>query len=325
MGAIITGTGHYVPEKILTNNDLEKMVDTSDKWITTRTGIKERRIAKKNETTSVLATEAACRALDSAGISSEDIDLILVATATPDMLFPSVACLVQNQIGAVNAAAFDIEAGCTGFIYVLTIAQQFIMTDFYSKILVIGAETLSKITDYTDRNTCILFGDGAGAVVLEKGEKGKGILTAHLGADGTGAKLLRIPGGGSLHPASIDTVQKKMHYTKMDGKEVFKFAARNMASSTIKSLNKVNMRVEDIDYLIPHQANIRIIENAAKRLNLEKEKIYVNIDKYGNMSSASIPVALDEAVKGHFIKKGDIIAFAGFGAGLTWGSMVMKW
>ncbi|RBP41128.1 beta-ketoacyl-ACP synthase III [Garciella nitratireducens] len=325
MGVIITGTGHYVPERVLTNYDLEKMVDTSDEWITTRTGIKERRIASENESTSTLATKAARRALDSAGISPEEIDLILVATATPDMLFPSVSCLVQDQLGAVNAAAFDIEAACTGFIYALTIAQQFIITDFYSKILVIGAETLSKITDYTDRNTCVLFGDGAGAVVLEKGEEGKGILTADLGADGTGGKLLRLPAGGSLHPASIKTVEKKMHYTKMDGKEVFKFAARNMASSAIKSLNKVNMNVKDIDYLIPHQANIRIIENAAKRLHLEKEKIYVNIDKYGNMSSASIPVALDEAVKGHFIKKDDTIVLVGFGGGLTWGSIVIKW
>lgn len=325
MGAIITGTGHYLPEKILTNQDLEKMVDTSDEWITARTGIKERRIAKENQSTSDLATKAARKALESARVSPEEIDLILVATATPDMLFPSVSCLVQDRIGAVNAIAFDIEAACTGFIYALTIAQQFILTNFYSKVLVIGADTLSKITDYTDRNTCVLFGDGAGAVVLEKGEEGKGILSSHLGADGKGGKLLELPAGGTLHPASKETIEKRMHYIKMDGKEVFKFATRNMVSSAKEALQKANMNIDHIDYLIPHQANIRIIKSTAKRLKMTPEKIYTNIEKYGNTSSASIAIALDEAVRGQMIKTNDIIVLVGFGGGLTWGAMVIKW
>lgn len=325
MGAIITGTGHYLPERVLTNHDLERMVNTSDEWIRTRTGIKERRVAKDNQSTSDLAARAARKALDSAGVSPEEIDLILVATVTPDMLFPSVACLVQDKIGAVNATAFDIEAACTGFIYALTIAQQFILTNFYSKVLVIGAETLSKITDYTDRNTCVLFGDGAGAVVLEKGEEGRGILSSHLGSDGKGGKLLELPAGASLHPASLETIEKRMHYIKMDGKEVFKFATRNMASSAKEALQKANIDMDNIDYLIPHQANIRIIENTAKRLKIEKDKIFTNIEKCGNTSSASIAIALDEAAKGQMIKTNDIIVLVGFGGGLTWGAMVIKW
>jgi len=325
MGASIIGTGHYVPEKTLTNQDLEKMVDTSDEWIITRTGIRERRIAKRTESTSDLATKAALNALDSAGVKPEELDCIIVATATPDMMFPSVACLVQEKIEAVNAAAFDIEAACTGFIYALTMAQQFLLTRYYSKVLVIGAETLSKITDYKDRNTCVLFGDGAGAVVLELGEEGSGILSSELGADGKGAKLLKLPAGGSLHPASGETVNNRMHYIKMDGNEVFKFAARKMSSSAKNVIEKAGLDVKDIDFLIPHQANIRIIASAAKRLDIEEEKVYVNLDRYGNMSAASIPVALDEAVKKGLIGRGDNIVLVGFGGGLTWGAILIRW
>jgi 3-oxoacyl-[acyl-carrier-protein] synthase-3 len=325
MGAIITGTGHYVPEKILTNKDLEVMVDTSDDWITTRTGIKERRISKENESTSDLATQAAFKALETAGVSPKEIDCIIVATATPDMLFPSVACLVQDKIGAINAAAFDIEAACTGFIYGMTIAQQFIQTDFYSKILVIGADALSKITDYQDRNTCILFGDGAGAAILEKGDEGRGILSSKIGADGSGGRLLKLPAGGSLNPASINTVENRLHYIQMDGNEVFKFATKKMSSSAKEVIEQSNLCIEDIDFFVPHQANIRIIEAAAKRLKIGNDKIIINLDKYGNMSAASIPVALDEAVKGRLIKRDDNIILVGFGGGLTWGAMAIKW
>lgn len=325
MGASIIGTGHYVPEKTLTNQDLEKMVDTSDEWIITRTGIRDRRIAKRTESTSDLATKAALNALDSAGVKPEELDCIIVATATPDMMFPSVACLVQEKLEAINAAAFDIEAACTGFIYALTMAQQFLLTRYYSKVLVIGAETLSKITDYKDRNTCVLFGDGAGAVVLELGEEGSGILSSELGADGKGAKLLKLPAGGSLHPASGETVNNRMHYIKMDGNEVFKFAARKMSSSAKNVIEKAGLDVKDIDFLIPHQANIRIIASAAKRLDIEEEKVYVNLDRYGNMSAASIPVALDEAVKKGLIGRGDNIVLVGFGGGLTWGAILIRW
>lgn len=325
MGVVISGTGHYVPEKILTNEDLEQLVDTSDEWITTRTGIKERRISNKNQTTSDLAVNAANKALKDSGVKPEEIDCIIVATVTPDMGFPSVACLVQEKIGAVNASAFDIEAACTGFLYGITIGQQFIQTNFYSKILVIGAETLSKITDYEDRNTCILFGDGAGAVVLEKGEEGRGILACKLGADGSGGKLLTCPGGGSLHPATYDTVKNKLHYIKMDGNEVFKFAIKKMTSSASEVIEEANLAIEDIAYIIPHQANIRIIESSAKRLKVSMDKVFVNLEKYGNMSAASIPVALDEAVKSKRVKKGDNIVLVGFGGGLTWGAATIRW
>ena len=325
MGAIITGTGHYVPEKILTNKDLELMVDTTDDWIITRTGIKERRISKDYESTSDLATKAAVKALETAGVSPEKIECIIVATATPDMLFPSTACLVQKNIGAINAVAFDIEAACTGFIYAMTIAQQFILTHFYSKILVIGADTLSKFTDYKDRNTCILFGDGAGAAILEKGEEGRGILNSKIGSDGSKGELLTLPAGGSLNPVSFDTVKNRLHYIKMDGNEVFKFATKIMTSSAKEIIKQSNLCIEDIDLVIPHQANIRIIEAATKRLKIDKNKVFINLDKYGNMSAASIPVALDEAVKSLLIKKNNNIVLVAFGGGLTWGAMTIRW
>nr|WP_200793460.1 beta-ketoacyl-ACP synthase III [Caminicella sporogenes] len=321
----ILGTGSYLPEKEITNFDLEKMVDTSNDWIVSRTGIHTRRIADDSTATSDLATMAARKALEMANIKPEDLDLIIVATVTPDMAFPSTACIVQSNLGAANAAAFDLEAGCSGFLYGMTVGKQFIATGVYKYVLVIGAETLSKIMDWNDRNTCVLFGDGAGAVVLGPVEEGRGILSTYLGADGEKGKFLTQPAGGSRMPASIETVKQNLHYIKMDGSEVFKFAVRIMGDASKEALKLCNLNVEDVDYLVPHQANIRIILSAAKRLKLSMDKVYVNLDKYGNMSAASIPVALDEAVKQNKIRENDIVVLVGFGAGLTWGSCVVKW
>lgn len=321
----IIGTGHFVPDKVLTNFDLMKMVDTSDEWIRTRTGIKERRIADENTATSDLAVEAAWRALEDAKIKPEEIDMIIVSTVTPDMNFPSTACIVQDKLGAQNAFAFDIEAACSGFIYGLAIAQQFIATGSCNKVLLICADTLSKITNWEDRNTCVLFGDGAGAVVLGAVDEGYGILSTVLGSDGKGGEYLYLPGGGSRMPLSEEVLEKKLNTIQMNGQEVFKFAVKVMASASVEVLEKCGLTPDDVDFLIPHQANIRIIDSAVKRLSLSYDKVYVNLDKYGNMSSASIPVALDEALKEDKIHKGDVVLFVGFGAGLTWGSAVIKW
>lgn len=321
----ITGTGSYLPEKELTNFDLENIVDTTDEWIKTRTGISKRRVAEDKIATSDLATEAAKKAIDNAGISAEDVDLIIVATVTPDMAFPSTACIVQKNIGAKNAAAFDIEAACSGFIYGITIGEQFIKSGMYKNVLVIGAETLSKILNWKDRNTCVLFGDGAGAAILQPVKEGYGILSSSLGADGSSGDYLTQPAGGSRIPASIETVANNLHYVQMDGSEVFKFAVRIMAKSTLQAIESSGLKLNDIDYMIPHQANIRIIEAAAKRLNLDMNKVYVNLNNYGNMSAASVPVALDEAVRKGNIKTGDIVTLVAFGGGLTWGSSVIRW
>ncbi|MBA1333816.1 MAG: 3-oxoacyl-[acyl-carrier-protein] synthase, KASIII [Firmicutes bacterium] len=321
----IVGTGSCLPERILTNSDLEKIVDTSDEWITTRTGIKERRISDDKTATSDLATCAALRAMESAGVVAEDIDLIIVGTVTPDMAFPSTACIVQDNIGAVNAAAFDLEAACTGFIYGLSVGEKFISTGQAKTVLVIGAETLSKICNWEDRNTCVLFGDGAGAAVLREVEEGSGIMSTVLGAEGWKGKALMQPAGGSRMPASHETIEGKKHYIHMDGSEVFKFAVNIMAQAARKVAEKVGIGMEQINYIIPHQANIRIVEAAAKRLNFDMERIYVNLDSYGNMSAASIPVALDEAAKAGKIVKGDNVLLVGFGAGLTWGSCIVRW
>lgn len=321
----IIGTGSYLPDRILTNQDLEKMVDTSDEWITTRTGIKERRIADENTATSDLATKAAQNALLKAGLEASQIDLIIVSTITPDMNFPSTACIVQSNIKAYNAVAFDISAACTGFIYAVATANQFISTGLYKNVLVIGAETLSKFVDWQDRNTCVLFGDGAGAVVMSRVKEGYGVLSQYLGADGTGGNALAIDAGGSRNPASFETLSRKMHYIRMDGNEVFKFAVRVMASAAEEAVRIAGLEKSDVDYLIPHQANIRIIEAARKRMGLSEDRVYVNLSKYGNMSAASIPVALDEAVNSGAIKAGDNVILVGFGAGLTWGSCLLKW
>ncbi len=321
----ILGTGKYLPEKVLTNADLEKMVDTSDEWIITRTGIRERRIADPEMASSDLATRAALDALEDANTSPEELDLIVVATVTPDVFFPSTACLVQKNLRATKAGAFDLSAGCSGFLYTLAVAKQFIATGTYNKVLVVGVEVLSRIIDWTDRNTCVLFGDGAGAVVLGPTEEGKGILTTVLGSDGEGGKFLTMPAGGSKMPATIETVQNRLHYVKMDGSEVFKFAVRKMHQASIEALELSGKGIEDIDYLVPHQANIRIIESASKKLKLPMEKVHVNLDRFGNISSASIPIALDEAVKSKKIKKDDLIVMVAFGAGLTWGASVLRW
>lgn len=321
----ITGLGSYVPEKILTNSDLEKIVDTSDEWIVDRTGIKERHIAAPEQATSDLAYEAAKQAIDDAGVTPEEIDLIIVATATPDMFFPSVACIIQDKLKATKAAAFDLAAGCSGFAYGLVVGSQFIKTGQYDKVLVVGAEALSKILDWNDRNTCVLFGDGAGAAVLEPVNKGCGILGIELGAEGAGGQFLKIPAGGSRLPASVETIQERMHYVHMAGNEVFKFAIKVMGEAAVKALESAGLTSQDVDCLIPHQANIRIIQSAAKRLKLPMDKVVVNVDKYGNTSAASIPIALKEAVDSGRVKKDDVVVLVGFGAGLTWASCVIKW
>lgn len=321
----IVGVGSYVPERVLTNFDLEKMVETSDEWIVSRTGIKERRIAADHEASSDLAVRAAEKALDDAGLTAEEIDLIVVATITPDMSFPATACLVQDRLGATQAATFDLSAACTGFIYGITTAAQFISTGAYQHVLVIGVDCLSRIVDWEDRNTCVLFGDGAGAAVLAPVEDGYGLLSFDLGGKGAGGDLLKVEAGGSRLPASLETVEGKKHTIFMNGREVFKFAVKVMSHSTETALAKAELNKEDIDLFIPHQANIRIIESAMKRFGLPKEKVMVNLEKYGNMSAASIPVALSEALEQGRIQHGDIVVLCGFGGGLTWGSTVLKW
>lgn len=320
----IVGVGSYVPKNIISNFDLEKIMDTSDEWIKTRTGIRERRIVDENEATSDLATKAALNAIKDANLTPEDIDLIIVATITPDMIFPSTACLVQANIKATKAACFDLEAACSGFIYGITVAKQFIESDTYKHVLVIGAEALSRILDYEDRSTAILFGDGARAVVMGPVSEG-GVLSTSLGSDGNGKDYLNIPAGGSKTPASEDSIKNRLHFIKMAGNDVFKFAVRIMQDASVECIKSANLEIQDIDYLIPHQANIRIIEASAKRLKLSMDKVYVNLDKYGNMSAASIPVALDEAYREGKIKKGDNIVLVGFGGGLTWGASVVRW
>ncbi|MFZ5966341.1 MAG: beta-ketoacyl-ACP synthase III [Bacillota bacterium] len=321
----ILGIGSYMPEKVVTNADIVKTVDTTEEWIITRTGIQERRVADESIATSDLSTEAALRACKDANISPEEIDLIIVATLTPDMAFPSTACIVQKNIGAVNAAAFDLEAACSGFLYGITIGKQFIATGEYEKVLVIGGETMSKIVDWKDRNTCVLFGDGAGAVVLGPTEEGHGILSTYLGADGEGGKFLYVPAGGSRQPISVRAIEESEHFIKMDGSEVFKFAVRVMGKAALQAIEKAGLTADDIDYIVPHQANIRIIEAAAKKLKMPMDKVHVNLHKYGNTSAASVPVALDEAIKENKIKKGDHVVLVGFGGGLTWGATVIKW
>lgn len=320
----VIGTGYCVPEKVLTNQDLEQMVDTSDAWIVGRTGIHERRIATENEPVSKFALGAARMALADAQVKPEDLDLIIVATLTGDRIIPSTACFLQNALGATKAAAFDLSAACSGFVYSAVIASQFIESGAYQRILVIGAETLSKVVNWHDRNTCVLFGDGAGAAVFAPVEQG-GLLSFDLGSDGGGGDALQIPAGGSLLPASPDTVAKHLHTIQMDGREVFRFAVKVMGKTLLTSLQKAGLEKGDVDWLVPHQANIRIIQSAAKRLSLPMEKVIVNIARYGNTSAASIPVALAEAAHQGRFKRGDTLALAGFGAGLTWASCVLQW
>ncbi len=323
--ARIVGTGSYLPEKVMTNHDLESIVNTSDEWITTRTGIKERRIASNGENSSTLASHAARKALEMAGILAEELDLIVVGTITPDMIFPSVGCLLQDKIGAKRAAAFDVFAGCTGFIYALSVADNFVKNGNYQKALVVGAENMSKISDYQDRGTCVVFGDGAGAAVLVRETGDRGIISTHLHSDGRYADLLYQPGGGTAIPATHESVDKRLHYLKMDGNKLFKIAVKSLEESVLETLAFNNIKDCEIDLFIPHQANLRIIQAIAKRLNLPEEKVFVNIHKYGNTSSASIPIALDEANREGRIKEGDMLLFNAFGAGLTWGAALVRW
>lgn len=321
----IAGLGASVPERLLTNADLQRIVDTSEEWIVTRTGIRERHLAGPDVATSDLATEAARQALARASVAPEDIDLVIVATVTPDHTFPATACLVQRDLGAYRAAAFDLEAACSGFIYALSVGTQFVATGTYDTVLVIGAETLSRITDWSDRNTCVLFGDGAGAAVLRPSVPGQGILSTYLGANGQGASLMNLPAGGSRRPACTETVARREHFIKMNGSEVFKFAVKMMGDAAQEALRLAGLDKEDIDYLVPHQANLRIIEAAARRFDLPMERVITNLDRFGNMSSASVPVALEGAVDEGRIREGDVVLLVAFGAGLTWGACALRW
>src|SRR5437763_3618466 len=321
----IIGTGSYVPERILTNADLSRMVDTSDDWITTRTGIKERRIAAKDENTSDMATKAALKALEQAKISPEDVDMILVATATPDMLFPATACFVQKKIGATKAACLDISAACAGFLFGVEIAQQFITSHTHDIVLVIGAEKLTSITNWTDRNTCVLFGDGAGAAVLRHRGSTHGVVTTHIGSDGEYSDILFMPGGGSRCPITKENADMNLNTIHMTGKDVYKQAVTAMVNASRKVLTDAGLTADDIACVIPHPANLRIIEAIADRLKIQLDRFYVNLDKYGNTSAAAVAIALDEANRSGRIKHGDYVLMVVFGGGLTWASTIIEW
>ena len=321
----IIGTGSYLPEKVLSNADLSKIVDTSDEWITTRTGIKERRMAAQDEHTSDMAAKASLKAMEQAGISADQIDFILVATATPDMLFPATACFVQKKIGATKAACLDISAACAGFLFGLEIAQQFITSHTYDIVLVIGAEKLTSITNWTDRNTCVLFGDGAGAAVLQHRGSAHGIISTHIGSDGNYSDILFMPGGGSRCPITRENADQNLATIHMTGKEVYKQAITAMLKASRKALEDAGLTIDDISCVIPHQANLRIIEAIADRLKIPLEKFFVNLDKYGNTSAAAVAIALDEANRSGRIKSGDYILMVVFGSGLTWASTVIEW
>ena len=324
----IIGTGSYVPPRVVANAEFEARpeLQTTDEWIRTRTGIRERRFAAEGQNTSDLAAEAARHAMVQAGVKPEEIDLIIVATITPDMPFPSTACLVQHKIGAKRAACFDLEAACSGFLYALEVGQQFVAAHTYNTVLVIGAEKLSSVIDMQDRNTCVLFGDGAGAAILRsRGEGCHGILTTCMGANGEHADLLKMPGGGSLHPATQETVSARLHYLQMAGKEVFKQAVTAMNSAGTEALARCQITGADIALVIPHQANLRIIDALAKRIEVPSDRIYVNLDRFGNTSAASVPIALDEAARAGRIKSGDLVLMVAFGAGFTWASCVVQW
>jgi 3-oxoacyl-[acyl-carrier-protein] synthase-3 len=323
MKAYLAGIGAAVPSKILDNAYFEKIVDTSDEWIRTRSGIIERHVVEGTTATSDLAYIATQRALEQAHVSVKDIGAIIIATATPDMLFPSTGCLLQKKLGAPNIMSFDIAAGCTGFLYGLGIVESFIKTG-YENVLMVGAECLTRITDYTDRSTCVLFGDAAGAVLFKGTNDDRGIISSYFAADGSYGNLLNMPAGGSLRPASHETVDQHLHCIRMAGNEVFKVAVRAMAEAALKALERANMSPKQVDLLVPHQANSRIIEATAKRLNLPMDKVAVNIDRYGNTSAASIPLALDEAIREGRVKQGDHVLMVAFGAGFTWSGVLMR-
>ena len=322
----IVGTGSYVPEKILTNADLSRIVATDDKWITTRTGIKERRVAADDEYTSDMGAKAALAAMEQAEIKGEEIDLILVATATPDMVFPATACFIQTKIGAPNAACLDISAACAGFLFAVEIAQQFIACHTYDTVLVVGAEKLTTITDWTERNTCVLFGDGAGAAILRHRDGGShGLISTHLASDGNFADILWMPGGGTRHPITRENADDHLQTIKMSGKEVYKQAVIAMVDAAKKALTKAGLTIDDIACVIPHQANVRIIEAIADRLKISVDKFFVNLERYGNTSAAAVAIALDEANRSGRIKAGDYVLLVVFGGGLTWAGSVIEW
>lgn len=323
--AHITGWGMAVPEPIMTNDDLAEFVDTNDQWIRERTGIRERRVAKETDFPSTLAVDASIKALKVANLRPTDIDLIICSTSTPEYIFPATACLIQDQLGASKAGAFDLLAACSGFIYALNMGAQAIRSGSIKNALIIGSETLSRFVNWKDRNTCILFGDGSGAFVLQASERPGGVLSAVMHSDGSGGDLLTLPGGGSRYPATESTVHEGKHYIQMDGKEVFRFATRVMASATMEALDAAGLTVDEIRWVIPHQANIRIIEAAARGLKLPMDRFIVNLERYGNTSTASIPIAMVEAVEKGQIKNGDKLVMVGFGAGLTWGALAAEW
>ena len=321
----ITGSGFYAPDKVLTNFDLEKIVDTSDEWIITRTGIKERRVASPSQATSDLAVEASKRTLKDAGLGVKDIDLIIVATSSPDTIFPSTACWLQKGIGADHVPAFDISAGCTGFLYGMILAEGLILAGINKRILLVGGELLTKIVNWKDRNTCVLFGDAAGAFVLEESDDESGMLSSYWKADGSLGELLNLPAGGTRIPATLQSVTKGLHYLQMKGNDVFKHAVKRMGEAALEALKRAGLKRDDIDYFIPHQANIRIIDATGRRLNVPQEKVYSNIHKYGNVSVASIPISVHELKQEGKLKKGDIIVMDAFGAGFTWAAVVYRW
>jgi 3-oxoacyl-[acyl-carrier-protein] synthase III len=324
-GAVVVGTGSYHPERVLTNADFERMVDTSDEWIVTRTGIRERRVVSPGQATCDMAFAAAQRALEMAGMTAADLDQIIVATLTPDRFLPSASCTLQDMLGAKGAWAFDLNAACSGFVYGLPVGASLIAAGQAETVLVVGVETLSSVTDYQDRATCVLFGDGAGAVVLRPCDRGHGVLATRQGSDGSQSEMLEIPAGGSRRPASHATVDERGHYIKMKGNELFKFAVRSMESVARQTLADAGADLEDLKFLIPHQANLRIINAIAERLKVKPEQLVVNLDRYGNTSSASIPISLDELVRSGRVKLGDLIAMVAFGGGVTWGAVLLEW
>ena len=321
----IIATGSYVPERILTNRELEQIVDTTDEWIRTRTGIGERRIAAADEATSDMATKAALAAMSQAGVEAKEIDLIIVATVTPDMFFPATACWVQKKLGAVRAACFDISAACSGFLYAMEIAQQFISTHVYNTVLIVGADKLSSIVNWSDRNTCVLFGDGAGAAILRNRGASHGVVATHMGSDGEFAEILFMPGGGSRCPITAENIGQQLNTIKMQGKETYKQAVTAMSEAADRALEAAGLKYDEIACVIPHQANMRIIEAIAHRMRLPIEKFYVNLEKYGNTSAAAVAIALDEAHRAGRFKVGDYILLVVFGGGLTWASSVIQW
>jgi len=323
--ALIVGTGRSVPERVMTNADLEKIVDTSDEWITTRTGIKERRIAEEGETLADFAVEAGRQALESSGVAPEDIGLLVLATVTPDMPIPATACTIQHSLGCVNAAAFDMAAGCSGFIYAQSVAKQFLLSGRCEHALVIGAELLSKYIDWKDRSTCVIFADGAGAVVMSAGDPPRGLLASAMHSDGSMTDFIYMPGGGTKHPPSQQMIDERLHYIRMRGNETFKMAVRSLDEVCREVLGHAGLSTTDVDLFVPHQANLRIINAVGHRLGLTDEQCFVNIDRYGNTSAASIPIALDEAVRHGRVQQGSIVLMAAFGAGLTWAGSVARW